>query len=112
MAKFKVQFGCTVTAIKASAVESVVYYLSEPGIPVTPTFSLDNKDCPHELSYTVTQADGSALPAPIQNTVDSKSSPVLKIASNDFGQDQTTYTIKATVTDKIGGVSAFSEFKV
>ena len=55
-----------VSAIAPSApLTDVVYYITDPAVTRTPTYSLTPSTCLNELVLTVTLSDGSPLPATI-----------------------------------------------
>jgi hypothetical protein len=55
-----------VSAIAPSApLPDVVYYITDPAITRTPTYSMIPSTCINELVLTVTLSDGSPLPAAI-----------------------------------------------
>ena len=57
---------CLITTITPlSTLSDVVYYISDPAITRTPSYSVSPSACPNELVLTVTLIDGSLLPAAI-----------------------------------------------
>ena len=68
---------CLISAITPlSTLSEVVYYISDPAITRTPSYSVLPSVCPNELVLTVTLSDGSPLPAAI-----SYSAPNISVAT-------------------------------
>jgi hypothetical protein len=57
---------CLISTITLlSTLSDVVYYISDPAITRTPSYSVSPSVCPNELVLTVTLIDGSPLPVAI-----------------------------------------------
>ena len=62
---FNLLVTCVQSFAPSSALTDVVYYITDPAITRTPTYSVTPSTCLNELVLTVTLSDGSPLPATI-----------------------------------------------
>lgn len=92
---FVLTVSCVRTISTSSSLTDVMYYISDPAITRNPSYVLTPAGCPNELTYQVTQADGSALPGSI---VFSSSTKIISVYETNWLLTA-TYTIKVTVTD-------------
>ena len=66
---FNLLVTCVSAIAPSSALTDVVYYINDPAITRTPSYSLTPSNCLNELVLTVTLSDGSPLPAAISYSV-------------------------------------------
>jgi hypothetical protein len=77
----------------------VVYYISDPAITRTPSYTVTPSICPNELVLTVTLIDGSPLPVGI-----TYSAPNIIIQTSNYTAANLC-TIKVVATDPKTGLT-------
>jgi hypothetical protein len=103
---FTLQVNCVTAITPSPALGTVTYYITDTATTITPTYSLTPSGCPNLLTFTVTQADNSALPSSI-----TYSSGTISIHSNTFS-DTGSYSIKVVARDPGTGVTNQETFSV
>ena len=83
-ASFNLLVTCVHSILTASSIGSQLYYIGDPMISIAiPTYSLNPSGCPLELNYSVTLADGSALPNAIKLDASTYGQEVINIYETD-----------------------------
>ena len=77
----------------------MVYYITDPAITRTPSYTVTPSICPNELVLTVTLIDGSPLPVGI-----AYSAPNILVQTSDYSAAN-LYTIRVVATDPKTGLT-------
>lgn len=96
---FNLLVKCVQSITPVSLLSDIVYYITDPAETRTHAYSLLPVDCPNELTYQVTLANGDPLPASITH-----SSPTISVFSSIYAA-ASSYVVKVVATDPKTGVT-------